>query len=240
MSTHPLETFSTSPSSEFMTLFAWDDSTYGLRVWLYDDPTFTNWHADRAAEADTERTTKETGYMDDYSSYTIKMECNISNVNGVVASAGYGCCLRDKSQDGGGYCMTMASNGSSVNTYFLDEGSDWATVLADPYDLSAMPQPSSTYVGITTFYVVDESSGGDFSHWSGYKAQPWPADSSTWDDMYRFEKGDQATGYIYDPGAADSAKWQIEFTRTLNSAVGDLSSLTLTASTLTLLAYFSF
>ena len=176
--------------------------------------------------------------MDLYSSYTIKMECNISNVNGVEAAAGYGCCVRDKSQDGGGYCLTMASNGSSVNTYFLDEASDWATVLASPYDLSSMPQPSSTYIGITTFYVVDESDSGDFSHWSGYKAQPWPA--ATFDDMYRFEKGDQATGYIYDPGATDSAKWQIESTRTLNSAVGDLSSLTRAASMLTLLAYFSF
>ena len=58
--------------------------------------------------------------------------------------------------------------------------------------------------------------------------------------MYRFEKGDLATGYIYDPGATDAAKWSIEFTRTLNSAVGDLSSLTLTASVFTLLAYFSF
>ena len=239
MATHPLESFSTSPSDAFKTSFGWDsDSTYGLEVWLYEDPTFDAWSADRAAEDEATRTTKETGDMNDYSSYTIKMRCNISDVNGVVAGANYGCCLRDKSQDGGGYCMTKASNGSSVNTYFLDEASDWAQVLASPYDLSSMAVPSSTYVGITTFYIVDESSSGTLYTWSGYKAQPWPA--ASWDDMYRFEKGDLATGYIYDPGQTDSAKWQIETTRTLAGAVEKLSNLTLTASMLTFLAYFSF
>jgi len=138
MATHPLEGWNTSPSDEFKTVFI-NQSTFGLSVWLYQDSMFDTWYAARAAEDENERTTKETGYMDEYSSYTIKMQCNISDVNGIVAGANYGCCLRDKSQDGGGYCMTKASNGSSVNTYFLDEGSDWPQVLADPYDLSAMP-----------------------------------------------------------------------------------------------------
>ena len=72
-----------------------------------------------------------------------------------------------------------------------------------------MPQPSSTYVGITTFYTNDETdvSVGTFYVWSGYKTQPWPA--ASWEDMYRFEKGDLATGYVYDYGATDSAKWSL-------------------------------
>ena len=96
MATHPLTGFSTSPSDEFRTVFLHDSGNYALYVWLYQDSTFDNWAADRAAEDDVTRTTKETGYMDEYSNYTIKMYCDISNVNGVVASAGYGCCLRDR------------------------------------------------------------------------------------------------------------------------------------------------
>ena len=71
------------------------------------------------------------------------MYCNIANINGVEAGVGFGCCLRDKSQDGGGYCMTLNSSGNGVNSYFLDEENDWAKVLADPYDLSAQAIPSS-------------------------------------------------------------------------------------------------
>ena len=72
-----------------------------------------------------------------------------------------------------------------------------------------MREPESTYVGITTFYINDETdaSVGTFYVWSGYKAQPWPADS--WEDMYRFEKGDKATGYVYDYEATDAAKWHL-------------------------------
>ena len=83
------------------------------------------WTEARAAESEEERTTKETEYMELFSDYTIRMRCNITNVNGVTASANYGCCLRDKSQDGGGYCMIKAHFGT-VNEYFLDEANDWA------------------------------------------------------------------------------------------------------------------
>ena len=126
MATHPIESFALTPDDAFRTHFYWDDSTFGLQVWLYQDNSFNVWKEARAAESEEERTTKETGYMDEYSDYTIRMRCNITSVNGVSANANYGCCLRDKTNDGGGYCMTKASNGSSVNTYFLDEANDWA------------------------------------------------------------------------------------------------------------------
>ena len=105
-------------------------------------------------------------------------------------------------------------------------------MLADPYDLSSMAQPSSTYVGITTFYTVDESTTGTYYKWSGYKAQPWPAPS--WEDMYRFEKGEEAIGYIYDSGATSANKWALASTKFLNSAIGDISIATVSYTHLTL------
>ena len=87
-----------------------------------------------------------------------------------------------------------------------------------------MPQPSSTYVGITTFYVVDETDSGvgTLYTWSGYKVQPWPA--ASYEDAYRFEKDDLATGYVYDYGATDSAKWSNQWSRTLAGAMSGLAS----------------
>ena len=57
--------------------------------------------------------------------------------------------------------------------------------------------------------------------------------------MYRFEKGDTTTGYVYDLGASGSAKWANEATRTITGAIGDLS-IQLTAYALTFIAYFTF
>ena len=147
--------------------------------------------------------------MDLYSDYTMRMRCNISDVKGVVAEANYGCCLRDRSKKGGGYCMTRSIYGDLINTFFLDEENDWTEVLTDPFDLTAMSQPSFLYVGITTFYIVDETPEeiGTLHKWSGYKIQPWQA--ASYEDTYRFEKDDETTGYVYDHGATSSARWHI-------------------------------
>ena len=105
-----------------------------------------------------------------------------------------------------------------------------------------MPVPSSKYVGITTFYPYNEvrlgpGDSGNWKSWSAVKAQPWPAEVDSWDDMYRFERGDLATGYMYYPDGENSGKWAIESTQTLNSAMGKFA-VDLAAPVLALLIYF--
>ena len=80
------------------------------------------------------------------------------------------------------------------------------TVLATPYDLTSIAVPQNAHIGITTFYAVkDASDSAKWDSWVAYKAQPWPA--ASWTEMYRFEKGDKATGLIYNAPAVGSAKW---------------------------------
>lgn len=62
--------------------------------------------------------------------------------------------------------------------------------------------------------------GDNYNFFTGYKQQPWPA--ASWSEMYRFEKGDKATGYIYNKNGSNSAKW-IDETKTLNWAVAAFS-----------------
>jgi len=56
--------------------------------------------------------------------------------------------------------------------------------------------------------------------------------------MYRFEKGDLATGYIYDAIATDAKRW-LDETNTLNSALNSLqgAALLICACTLAALAF---
>ena len=57
--------------------------------------------------------------------------------------------------------------------------------------------------------------------------------------MYRYEKGDEAIGYIYDSGATAANKWAIAATKVLAGAIGDISLAT-TASVLAFLSYTLF
>ena len=111
MTTHPIEDFITSDASDNLvvsggtaeTVF-FNTDNYKFKVWLYMDPAFDVWVADRQAEIDIYNpeatteclvdggcldddgvvisypTTKELGYMTDYSSYTIRIDCDITNV----------------------------------------------------------------------------------------------------------------------------------------------------------------
>ena len=82
---------------------------------------------------------------------------------------------------------------------------------------------TKAHTGITTFYVpaaLTTSSGGSkIDSWTGFKAQPWPA--ATWTEMYRFEKGDKATGMIYSSPATGAARW-LDEKKTLNTAYNSL------------------
>ena len=130
------------------------------------------WSASIDAEDSADRTENEKTYQYDYSGYVLSMRCNIENIDGnddSVGRSGFGCCLRDLSQDGGGYCMTLNSTKDGVDTYFLTEA-NFETVLSSPYDLSSVSAPSAQYVGITVFYIdsaaTDET---EYNYWTGYK-----------------------------------------------------------------------
>ena len=72
------------------------------------------------------------------------MECNLTVIgdNGDAGNkSGFGCCLQDLSQGGGGYCVTVNSGGDGVDSYYLTEA-NFQTVLADPYDLSSIEAPT--------------------------------------------------------------------------------------------------
>ena len=210
---------------------------YGLSVWLYSDPAFDNWVTARNAASSKQENEKV--FIENQSSYTLKMDCNLTSIesnDSTSNKAGFGCCLQDLSQSGGGYCMTVNSSRDDVETYYLTEA-NFQTVLADPYDLSSIEAPTDKYTGITIFYVEDLTdvaeageiaAGRPFKTFTGYKVQPWP--NSSWAEMYRFEKGDDAVGLIYNSDGTNAGKW-IDEQRTLNSAMASLEALAATALT---------
>jgi len=109
------------------------------------------------------------------------------------------------------------------------------TVLATPYDLTSIAVPQNAQEGITTFYAKEDASTiVKWNKWVAYKAQPWPA--ASWTEMYRFEKGDKATGLIYNAPAVGSAKW-IDETKVLKQAFNALHGAGLLSLVLGISAY---
>ena len=80
-----------APNDSFKTTLVADvgtgTDTYGLSVWIYDDTTnYTAWTA-------TLSSSEEKALAKVYSSYMMKMSCNITTLNSVSAPAGSGCCI---------------------------------------------------------------------------------------------------------------------------------------------------
>ena len=143
-----LNTFSTTLNADFKTEFlksaTADAATnnYELSVWLYADPAFTNWKA-KVDDSKNSPTENEKEFAGQYSDYTLAMYCNIEKVGGKGEEsnrAESGCCLRDKSQKGGGYCMKLGVPATNVVTVFLSDP-NFETVLATPYDLTSIAVP---------------------------------------------------------------------------------------------------
>ena len=92
------------------------NNDYEMSTWLYSDSAFSTWAAgvDDASKSATEN---EKEFVDQYSNYTLKILCNITKITASGVTYDYnanraesGCCIRDKSQKGGGYCVKLASN----------------------------------------------------------------------------------------------------------------------------------
>lgn len=62
--------------------------------------------------------------------------------------------------------------------------------------------------------------------------QPWPAAAFT--ESYRFEKGDKATGYIYNYAAIEAKRW-LDETKVLNEALLGATLLSVGATVASLL-----
>ena len=236
---NPITTWET-PDAAFKTTFI-DCNTncsvdatgiYGLDVWLYEDPAFTNWQ-NTIASGPTE---DEKTYRDSMSSYTLAIYCNIEVIESNDATgnkSGFGCCLQDLSQDGGGYCIVVNTSVDDIDSKYLTEA-NFQTVLADPYDLSSIEVPTDKYTGITVFHITDNTTqseidaGRPYQQFTGKKIQPWP--NSSWAEMYRFELGDKAVGLIYNNDGSNAGKW-IDEEMTLNGAFLGLEAIAATAFT---------
>ena len=123
------------------------------------------------------------------------------------SKSGFGCCLQDLSQDGGGYCVVVNSSRDGIDSKYLTEA-NFQTVLADPYDLSSIEVPTDQAEGITTFHIDDVTDTATYDPYITFyatKVQPWP--NSSWAEMYRFEKGDRANGLIYNNEGSNADKW---------------------------------
>ena len=100
-----------------------------------------------------DKTEAEKTYIESMSDYTITIKCDITSLGDNTTGgnkSGYGCCLRDLSQDGGGYCVVVDDTSAGIDSKYLTDA-NFETVLADPYDLSSIEVPTETYAGITTF-----------------------------------------------------------------------------------------
>ena len=163
---NPITSWQT-PDNSFKTTFIDCDSdcsvagTYGLYVWLYEDTAFSNWLNALSNPTEDEKT-----YRDSMSSYTLAMKCNITEIDSNDSTgnkSGFGCCLQDLSQDGGGYCVVVNSSRDDIDSKYLTEA-NFQTVLADPYDLSSIEVPTAKYTGITVFYITDNTDPTEISN----------------------------------------------------------------------------
>jgi len=113
-------TFTASPKASEKTAFLFiDDGSerYSFSTWLYADTGFDSWSASASTDQEKE-------FRDAYSAYTLEVVCDITQIalnDGLTPTAGLGCCLRDRTQTGGGYCVRVASSEDGVVTSFLTE-----------------------------------------------------------------------------------------------------------------------
>ena len=146
--------------------------------------------------------------------------------------------------------MIVNDSDNDIDTFWLSE-TDFDTVEAytsqsDTITANiSVPATDDKYTGLTVFYI---SPAGNYENWKGYKAQPWP--DAGWTEMFRFEKGDSATGSIvyYDDWSDDinasntamdddspfkQEMWRWEYkTKTLESAFIGLETAAASAVTL--------
>lgn len=118
--TAPTGADATNFKTEFLK-FADASNEYEMSVWLYADTDFDRWKAAvQATSASPTESEKE--YANSYSSYTLRIYCNIKEVANIDHTSNRvesGCCLRDASQKGGGYCMKLGQN--SVTSLYLND-----------------------------------------------------------------------------------------------------------------------
>ena len=78
-------TFTKTPGTSERTIFIDVDEVtdgsgtdvYAMKTWLYADTAFTDWVDDLSSPSETEKT-----YRDEYSDYTLRIYCNITNIGG--------------------------------------------------------------------------------------------------------------------------------------------------------------
>ena len=226
----------TDPGDDFKTNFIQKsdaDNDYELSTWLFADSAFTNWS--ESVNSSSSATEEEKEYVTAYSAYTLRMYCNIKKitVDGITYDlrknrAGSGCCIRDFSAKGGGYCIFIDSQDADVETKYLNDP-NFEVSTSSPYEVQ-QTTIQNAYTGINTFKIAVTKNEGKPDSWYGLKAQPWPAAAYT--EMYRFEKDVKAIGYIYNKPAIGNKKW-IDEIKVLKSAfdglIGGASTLALVA-----------
>lgn len=219
-----------------------------LFVYIYEDSAFGNWIT--AINTRGDLTDLEKIIIDEYSSYTLRIFCDITVIGGLDntnSKTSSGCCLRDMepTSQGGGYCMLKDSAQTGIDTFFLTEA-NFVAVTADPYDMTTLTVPDNLYEGINKFYVnsattvtdeYDSATTDNPQFWTGYKLQPWPA--AAYSEKYRFEEGDKAMGYVYNYAATGKARWTDE-EATLKGAMSGISYSTAAQATALLVAYLIF
>ena len=150
---------------------------YGFTVWLYAASHFSTWW-DAVSSPDED----EKLYKEAYSEYVLAFQCEVTTIDSNAFAAYSGCCIKDETQEGGGYCMMVNSSTNGMNTYFLTDA-NFDTVLSS-YDFSTMTAVTDDYPGITTFKT--EQVAGAWGNVYGFKLQPWPA--AAYSESYRFVK----------------------------------------------------
>ncbi len=132
----------TDPGEAFKTEFIKKsdaDNDYEFSTWLFADTAFDNWS--ETIGSSSSATENEREYKENYSSYTLRMYCNVTKitVDGVTYDitknrAGSGCCIRDFSAKGGGYCMFINSQETAVETKYLNDP-NFEVSTSSPYEV---------------------------------------------------------------------------------------------------------
>ena len=169
-----------------------------FEIVLYADTTaWDGWAAQRSTTDAT-----DTDHFENYSSYAMSWYCNLDGVQSGTKD-GSGCCLRDREQDGGGYCISQQPADHPATYWMVEADFETATTVSE-YNL---PSPkivakTSANEGFETFlcdHAVD-------SYMKCNKLQLWPA--ASYSGGFRFEKDRKVEAYFYDVTQTGIERWR--------------------------------
>ena len=237
-------TCGTAEMTEFFSAFSAaggaTTTDFGLEVFLYaDTAAFDEFvaevNADLALDTSLQTvTTLDISHAEDYSSYVMAWNCNLTTMlSGGAGQVGDGCCLRDLEEDteGGGYCL-ISNSGSTQVTYRLTEENFVSFTSETTFTWDTDMEQNQD--GFNNF-LCDSATSDNTGFNNCRKFQFWPA--ASWANGFRFEKDKSVMAYVLDTAATTAATMWMDEEQVLNGAFSSFLSASAALAISAVLAY---